>query len=84
MRDRIEEMPTRVQFLGFITKVINVGNRCSLTMLKRSILLKKMCSCRISRGMFIGAVGMLHRSAMCAETPDFEHEQWTALSNFNR
>ena len=38
---------------GVITKVINGGNLCTLTTLKRSNLLKEMCSGRSSRGMLV-------------------------------
>jgi hypothetical protein len=76
------EVLAGIYFWGIITKVINGGNLCGLTMLKRSILLKEMCSRPSSRGMFNGAVEKLYRSRKCSEAPD--SEQWKALSNSSR
>lgn len=65
-------MASGPHFWNIITKVINGGNLGRLTMLKRSNLLKVMCSRPRSRGMFIGAVEKLCRCGEYSEAPDFE------------
>jgi hypothetical protein len=56
MRYPSDKVSMGVCFWGLITKVINVGNLRRLTMLKRSMLLKKMCSGVRSCGTFNRAV----------------------------
>ncbi len=48
VQDHSKKVPTGVQLLSIVTKVINVSNLVSLTMLKPSILLNEICSRRSS------------------------------------